>query len=51
MEPRRSYVIDCPHCRFSFEVEEETVGLPPFDVECPNCGKTVGSEFIQEIIE
>jgi len=42
-----SYELECPACKTTFEVEIKNVGRPHFDVECPDCGEQVGSEFIK----
>ena len=34
-----TYEIECNWCGHIFEVEEEDVGKPPFEVDCPNCKK------------
>lgn len=39
------YELDCPFCNMSFEADVNDVGLEPFIVDCPNCGKEVGSEY------
>jgi len=40
------YELKCPNCGCRFSVGEKAVGKPPFDVECPECGEEVGSQFI-----
>lgn len=48
-ETMETYVLECPHCKTTFEARAWSVGKPPFDVECPNCGEMVGSERIAEV--
>ncbi len=36
------YEVECPFCKTTFDVEMEE----PFEVDCPECGKTVSSDYI-----
>ena len=40
------YTIRCPYCQTEFEVDSSISGYEPFDTECPDCNKEIGSENI-----